>query len=491
MPEPHPLGALDGIRVVDLTRVLSGPFCTMLLADLGADVIKVESPKGDPTRMTGAGRDGLSWYFAAFNRNKRSIVLDLRTEADRQVLARLIARADVLVENFRPGVLAALGFPPERLEALNPRLVTCSINGFGSTGPYASRPAFDFIAQAMSGFMATNGEEGGPPMRAAAPITDLLAGLYAALATLAALRAREATGRGQRVEAAMLPSMVATLGYLVPEFLATGRPPPRTGNDHPILAPYGLFATADRPIAVAPASEAIVRRFLAALGLEALLAEPRFARNAERVAHRAELRARIEAVLEAAPAAEWIARLNAAGVPCGPVNGLAEALADPQLQAQEMVIDMPQPGHGVVRTTGFPMKLEATPCRLRRPAPRLGEHGSEILAELGDRAVEPAGADPVAAEQEGRGARIARLEVQLEHGERHAREAGELAVHRQGGEQAPVLDQGGEVRVGEEIPELARRDALGAAGRERIEPGGDAGGDAPPAQPGGAGVGER
>jgi crotonobetainyl-CoA:carnitine CoA-transferase CaiB-like acyl-CoA transferase len=462
----------------------------MLLADLGADVVKVESPEGDSTRSTGAGRDGLSWYFAAFNRNKRSIVLDLKREADREVLARLIARADVLVENFRPGVLAALGFPPDRLEALNPRLVTCSINGFGSTGPYAERPAFDFIAQAMSGFMATNGWDGGPPLRAAAPITDLLAGLYAALATLAALRARDASGRGQRVEAAMLTSMVATLGYLVPEYLATGRPPPRTGNDHPILAPYGLFRTADRPIAVAPASAPIVRRFLAALGLEALLAEPCFASNAERVRHREELRARIEAVLASAPAAEWIARLNAAGVPCGPVNGLAEALADPQLLAQEMVLEMEQPGLGLVRTTGFPMKLAATPCRLRRPAPGLGEHGSEILAELGQGPLEAGPAAPARAEQEGSGAQVAGLEVQLEHGAGHAGEAGELAVRRQRPEGAPVVDQGGEVRVGEQRPERGRGDALGAAGRDRVEPGGEPGGDAPPAPPGRPEIGE-
>lgn len=377
------MGALAGIRVVDLTRVLSGPFCTMLLADLGADVIKVEGPEGDPTRAIGAGRDGLSWYFAAFNRNKRSILLDLKREADRQVLARLIETADVLVENFRPGVLEAMGFAQARLEASNPRLVTCSINGFGSVGPYRDRPAFDFVAQAMSGFMATNGVEGGPPLRTAAPLTDLAAGLYAALGIVAALRAREITGRGQRVEATMLGSMLSLLGYLTPEYLATGRPPPRTGNDHPILAPYGLFATADREIAIAPANEGIVRRLFAELGLETLLEDPRYASNAERVKRREELRARIEAVLVRAPAEVWIARLNAAGVPCGPVNGLAEALADPQVEALGMVLDVPHPGHGVVRMTGFPLRLEGTPCAIRRPAPELGEHTGEVLAELG------------------------------------------------------------------------------------------------------------
>ncbi len=376
-------GALEGIRVVDLTRVLSGPFCTMLLGDLGADVIKVETPAGDPTRAIGAGREGLSWYFAAFNRNKRSIVLDLASEPGRAVLASLIERADVLVENFRPGVLAAMGFPPERLEALNARLVVCSINGFGSIGPYADRPAFDFVAQAMSGFMATNGFEGGPPVRTAAPLTDLAAGLFGALAILAALRARERTGRGQRVETTMLGSILSLLGYLVPEYLATGRVPARTGNDHPILAPYGLFRTRDREIAIAPANEAIVEKLFTALGLDALLRDPRFSTNAERVKRRAELRERIEAVLVSDTAEVWIARLNAAGVPCGPVNGLAEALADPQVEALGMLLDVPHPGHGTVRMTGFPMRLWATPCAIRRPAPELGQHTCEVLAELG------------------------------------------------------------------------------------------------------------
>lgn len=375
--------ALSGIRVIDLTRVLSGPFCTMLLADLGADVIKIEGPEGDPTRGIGTIREGLSWYFAAFNRNKRSVVLDLRREADKAILARMIEKADVLVENFRPGVLEAMGFPFARLEALNPRLVVCSINGFGDAGPYRDRPAFDFIAQAMSGFMATNGEEGGPPVRAAAPISDLAAGLYAAFGILAALRARERSGRGQRVEATMLGAMLSLFGYLAPEFFATGKPPPRTGNDHPILAPYGLFRTADREIAVAPANEAIVRRLFAALGLERLLADPRYATNAERVKRREELRAAIEAVLVREPAEAWIARLNAAGVPCAPVLGLPEAFADPQARALGMVVDVPHPGHGVVRMTGFPVRLSATPWALRRPAPELGEHTEEVLAEFG------------------------------------------------------------------------------------------------------------
>jgi crotonobetainyl-CoA:carnitine CoA-transferase CaiB-like acyl-CoA transferase len=227
-------------------------------------------------------------------------------------------------------------------------------------------------------------------MRAAPPLTDLAAGLYAALGIVAALRARDVTGRGQRVEATMLGSMISLLGYLAPEYLATGKAPPRTGNDHPILAPYGLFRTADREIAIAPANEAIVQKFLNALGLSDLLADPRFATNAERVKRRAELRALVEAVLVREPAEVWIARLNAAGVPCGPVHGLADALADPQVEALGMLLDVPHPGRGVVRMTGFPLRFSATPCAVRRPAPELGEHTSEVFEELGLSPASPA-----------------------------------------------------------------------------------------------------
>ncbi len=379
---PRP-GPLDGVRVVDLTRVLAGPFCSMILGDLGAEVVKVEPPGGDTVRAQGAIRDGLSWYFAAFNRNKRSILLDLKREAHREVLERLIARSDVLVENYRPGVLARLGFSTERLRELNPRLVVASVNGYGSTGPYADRPAFDFIAQAMSGFMASNGTPESGPLRAAPPLTDLIAGLYAALAAVAALRHAEATGEGQAVEAAMMGSMMSMLAYLSANHLAGAPPFVPTGNDHPVAAPYGLFEAADGRVAVAPSTPPILRRFMGAIGLAHLLAEPRFADNAARVAHRAALNARIDEAMRPRTVAHWIEALNAAGVPCGRVQGLGEALADPQALAQEMVLDVPHPGHGTVRMTGFPMKLSATPCALRRPAPDLGAHGEAVLRELG------------------------------------------------------------------------------------------------------------
>ena len=378
----HP-GPLSGVRVVDLTRVLAGPFCSMILGDLGADVVKVEPPGGDTVRGQGAIRDGLSWYFAAFNRNKRSILLDLKREAHREALARLIARSDVLVENYRPGVLARLGFPPERLREINPRLVVASVNGYGSTGPYAGRPAFDFIAQAMSGFMASNGTPESGPLRAAPPLTDLIAGLYAALAAVAALRHAEATGEGQAVEASMMGSMVSMLAYLSAGHLAGASPFVPTGNDHPVAAPYGLFEAADGRVAVAPSTDPILRRFLGAIGLAGLLDEPRYADNAARVAHRADLNASIDEAMRPRTVAHWIEVLNAAGVPCGRVQSLDEALADPQMAAQEMVLDVPHPGHGTVRMTGFPMKLSATPCALARPAPDLGADGEAVLRELG------------------------------------------------------------------------------------------------------------
>jgi CoA:oxalate CoA-transferase len=374
---------LTGIRVIDMTRVLSGPFCTMLLGDMGADVVKIETSQGDTVRSAGAQKDGLSWYFASFNRNKRSIVLDLRKDAAMEALARLLKDADVLVENFRPGVLAEMGFDTARLEELNPRLVVASINGYGSSGPYVDRPAFDFIAQAMSGFMATTGEPGGAPLRTALPITDLIAGLYCAFGVVNALRARDLTGRGQRVESAMVNGTVSMLAYLASEYLATGKEPERTGNDHPIIAPYSLYSTSNGDIAVAPATKETLDRFMGALGLSEMLTRPEYDTPQKRHARRDEFRGPINTVLATDTQDNWIERLNAAGVPCGKVLKVSEVLADPQIKAQEMVIDVDHPGHGTVRMVGFPVKLSGTPARVRRPSPGLGQHTGEVLAEVG------------------------------------------------------------------------------------------------------------
>jgi CoA:oxalate CoA-transferase len=375
---------LSGIRVVDLTRILAGPFCTMMLADMGAEVIKIETPgQGDPLRGQGVIRDGLSWYFAAFNRNKKSVTLNLRNDEGRAALARLIERSDVLVENYRPGVLATMGFDEVRLKALNPGLVVCSLSGFGDSGPYRDRPSFDFIAQAMSGFMSVTGEAGGGPLRAGPPIADLICGLYGAIGICASLVKKGRTGTGERVGASLNSGMISLLGFLAANHLATGEEPHRTGNDHAIVSPYGMFRTADGEMALAPSQEQSYQRLVDALAMPELRQDPRFATNDLRVRNRAAMNAAVEARLSAGTTEHWIEKLNAAGVPCGRVMGLAEVFADPQVIDQEMVLTQHHPGHGDVRMLGFPIKFAEAPCRLRRPAPEIGTDTEAVLGELG------------------------------------------------------------------------------------------------------------
>ncbi|MBY5967706.1 CaiB/BaiF CoA transferase family protein [Halomonas denitrificans] len=377
-------GSLAGIRVIDLTRVISGPFASQMLGDHGAEVIKVETPgEGDVVRQQGNMVNGFSAYFAQFNRNKRSITLNLRTPEGRQVLDRLLEDADVLVENFRPGVLAKMGLDDDTLRTRFPRLVVGRINGFGSTGPYRDRPAYDFVAQAMSGFMGVNGAEGGEPMRAAPPISDMVASLNLAFGVSAALVRRERTGQGEILETALTNGLVAMLGYLAAEFFATGKVPTRTGNDHPMLYPYGLFEAADGEVAIAPSSEVMVRRLLEALGQHALLEQPRFADNRQRMANRDALREILNEVTRQRSVAEWIDHLNAAGVPCGRVQDLRETFSDPQILDQQMRLELDQGEAGTIATTGFPIKMREAPAALQRPAPKLGEHTAEVLAELG------------------------------------------------------------------------------------------------------------
>ncbi|MBP0439978.1 CaiB/BaiF CoA transferase family protein [Tianweitania sediminis] len=375
--------SLTGTRVVDFTRIISGPFCTQLLADLGADVIKIETAAGDPLREQGKKVEGLSWYYAGYNRNKRSIAIDLRHPDGHEILADMIASSDVVVENFRPGVMAAMGFSDERLRKLNPRLVVCHISGFGSSGPYSHRPAFDFIAQALSGFMSVNGNADDLPLRSGLPVSDLVAGLYGALGVTAALAGLREDRAFRSLDISLTDGLVSLLSYMAADTLATGEPPQRSGNDHPLVAPYGLFRTADKPIAIAPSNDAIYARLLNAIGRDDLATDPRFDTNEKRMADREAIRLEIEPVLMTASAEEWIERLNEGGVPAGPVLTIPEMFDDPQIRHREMVLPVPHGPHGTVRMLGFPIKSTPGSCEMRRPAPALGQHGDEVLGELG------------------------------------------------------------------------------------------------------------
>lgn len=376
--------ALSGVKVIDLTRILAGPFCTQLLADMGAEVIKVESPgRGDPVRKQGAQRDGFSWYFAQFNRNKKSVAIDLYSEQGKALLAKMIEGADVLVENFRPGVLAKMGFSESHLKQLNPDLIVTSVSGYGSTGPYHDRPSFDFIAQAMSGFMSVNGDDGAAPMRSGPPLADLIAGLYAAFGTVSALYQRKQTGTSQKVESTLLGGLFSLMAYLSADALETGENPQRTGNDHPVVAPYGLFTAKDGDVAIAPSNDEFVRRLFDVLGLSALLEQDEYHDNASRMRNRPQLNKLVNEKIQDQSVDYWIDVLNAAGVPCGRVMTLTECFDDPQVQAQNLVLDVDHGDQGVVRMTGFAVNMSETPARIRRPAPQLGQHTDAVLTTLG------------------------------------------------------------------------------------------------------------
>ena len=401
-PSVDPLpGPLAGILVADCSTVLAGPYCTMLLADLGADVVKIEPPAGDGTRAwgppwVGAGRlgpddPGVAAYYLAVNRNKRSLRLDLKTQAGREVLTRLLRRADVLVENFRVGGFAALGFADEVLEGVNPALVHLAISGYGPTGPEASKPGYDFVIQAVAGLMSITGaadDAAGEPTKVGVAIADVVTGLHGAVAVLAALAGREraaspAPGRGQRIDVSILESTLSVLVNQAQNAFATGVAPIRRGNAHPNIVPYETFSTTDGQIAVAAGSERQWSRLCSALGLAGLAADARFATNASRVANRATLRPIIGERIGADSTAVWLDRLEVAEVPCGPINDVLEAFGTDQARAREMVVDIDHPRLGPVRQVGLPFKLSATPGSIRSAPPLLGEHTDEILAELG------------------------------------------------------------------------------------------------------------
>jgi crotonobetainyl-CoA:carnitine CoA-transferase CaiB-like acyl-CoA transferase len=375
---------LEGIRVVDLSRIVSGPFCSMFLADMGAEVIKIEGvDDGDPVRKQGVTRNGFSLYFASFNRNKRSVTLDLRSAAGREALRRLIATADVVLDNFRPGVMEKIGLSRAELQRIKPDIVSCHITGFGADGPYRDRPSFDFIAQAMSGFMSVNGGEGEPPARVAPPISDLIAGAYAAMGICAALVRRERTGRGEEVGTALTDSMIANLAFLASHYFATGEQPLRTGNDHALVAPYGLFDAADGQVAIAPSNDEFYFKLLDTLGLGRLRTHPDFLTNRDRFERRSAINALINAEIRKQPIAHWLEVLNAAGVPCGRVMDLKEVFDDAQVRHQRMRITIDHPRYGPLDVLGFPIKFSDEPCRVHRLPPDLGADTDAILAELG------------------------------------------------------------------------------------------------------------
>ena len=375
---------LDGIRVLDLTRILSGPFASMFLADMGAEVIKVEDPAmGDPVRHQGAAVNGYSLYFANFNRNKRSLTLDLRHPEAAAVLRQLVQRCDVVLNNFRPGVMDDMGLSWAELQGIKPDIISCHVTGFGLDGPYAQRPSFDFIAQAMSGFMSVNGFADGPPMRAAPPISDLVAGSYAAMGVLAALVRRERTGQGEEVSTSLTDSMTSMLAFLATNYFANGQLPQRTGNDHALASPYGLFEASDGQIAVAPSNDSFYFKLLAALDLQHLKDRPEFANNSLRFEHRSAINGEINARTRLMPVAHWIDVINRAGVPCGRVLNMAEVFADPQTQHQQMRVTIDHPVHGALDVLGFPIKFTQAPCTMHRPPPALGGDTDAILEELG------------------------------------------------------------------------------------------------------------
>ncbi len=375
------------MKVCDLSTVLAGPYCTMVLGDLGAEVIKVEPPAGDATRgygppWVGEGEHRVAAYFMSVNRNKRSIRLDLRSEAGRAVLHRLIAQSDVLVENFRPGGMAKLGLDGDTLRSLRPELVHLSITGFGPDGPDAAKPGYDFIAQAVGGLMSVTGfadAEGGSPTKVGVAISDIVTGLFGCIAVLAALRNRS----GQRIDVSLLESTLAVLINQAQNAFVGGTSPERRGNAHPNIVPYETFATADGEIVVAVGSERQWPRLCRALEVPELAADPQFADNDARVRNRATLRPLIAERLGTRTSAEWLARLDQAEVPAGPVNDVLAAFATPQAAARGMSVSIEHPGLGELRQVGFPYKLSLTPAAIGRPPPLLGEHSDEILAELG------------------------------------------------------------------------------------------------------------
>jgi len=383
-------GALAHVRVLDLSRVLAGPWASQLLADLGAEVVKIERPgTGDETRGWGPPwlrtPDGAetreSAYFACTNRGKKSVTVDLARPEGQAIVRRLAERSDVLLENFKVGSLSRLGLGWEDLSALNPRLVYCSITGFGQSGPYKDRPGYDFVVQGMGGLMSVTGEPDGEPMKAGVAMTDILTGMYVATAVLAALAHRERTGEGQHVDLALLDVQVATLANLAESYLVTGRAPDRHGNAHASIVPYQAFGTRDGYVVVAVGNDGQFARLCEVAGRPELATDPRFATNAARVENRAEIVPILEAILAGRSSRDWVRVLEEAGVPCGPINDLAQVFDDPHVQSRGLRVEVPHPLAGKVPVVASPIRLSRTPVHHGTP-PLLGEHTREMLGTV-------------------------------------------------------------------------------------------------------------
>ena len=383
MNSPNPSGPLKGLKVFDLTRVLAGPTCVQMLADMGADVIKIEKPgSGDDTRaftppvMPGTGE---SAYFAGVNRNKRSVTLDIATPEGQNIAQQLIARCDILVENFKVGALAKYGLGYEDLRTQNPGLIYCSITGFGQTGPYAPRPGYDSLIQAMGGVMSLTGAIDGEPQKVGVPVADLFAGLYGCIGILSALRHKEQTGQGQQVDIGMLDTHIAWLANQGMNYLATGENPPRLGNQHPNIVPYQVFPTADGHIVLSIGNDPTFVKFCKAFGEAALLDDPRFASNAMRVTNRQLVTDTLTPVMQCRTTAWWIEKLEALKIGCGPINTLREVFGDPQVIARNNVIEMAHANGAAMKLIANPVRLSATPADYRLPPPTLGQHSDEVL----------------------------------------------------------------------------------------------------------------
>ncbi|MEE8323057.1 MAG: CaiB/BaiF CoA-transferase family protein [Candidatus Bathyarchaeia archaeon] len=376
---------LEGIKVLDLTRFLAGPYCSMILADLGAEVIKVERPgTGDGSRQWGPPFiQGESAYFLSINRNKKSITLNLQSEKGKTILHKMAASCDILIENFRPGTAQRLGADYATLSKINPKLIYCSISGFGQDGPYRRKPSYDIVAQAMGGLMSLTGEKGRPPVKIGVAISDIFAGMFATIGILGAVVTRNKMGRGQMIDVSLLDGIVSILSHQAGNFLASGVNPERLGSAHPTIAPYQAFKASDSYFVVAVVNNSLWKRFCQGLGLNELMKDTRFVTNPDRVKNRDELTQILENLFVTKTSREWVELIEAAGVPCGPVLSLSEVFEDPQILHRRMVEEIQHPKAGKIKVLGVPIKMSDTPASIRTPPPTLGEHSKEVLRSLG------------------------------------------------------------------------------------------------------------